>query len=219
MRCASAASDLPTATRGATLVAPSPRGLSRTLWRQCRQQKVPGRTKFSRNRKTIAKTFLLIASFYFSENLGSSKEGCKKHELYVSFRDLGWQVQGRVLQSFVNVSHLILHWKRTCICILFFAVDQDWIIAPEGYAAYYCEGECAFPLNSYMNATNHAIVQTLVGFTQPTWCTCISVLVRLIRHILITSCRLMFDQCDFASFAFFWDCLDFAKPKSYSRRL
>lgn len=41
--------------------------------------------------------------------------------------------------------------------------DQDWIIAPEGYAAYYCEGECAFPLNSYMNATNHAIVQTLVS--------------------------------------------------------
>ncbi|XP_038551510.1 bone morphogenetic protein 7-like [Micropterus salmoides] len=65
---------------------------------------------------------------------GISKEGCKKHELYVSFRDLGW---------------------------------QDWIIAPEGYAAYYCEGECAFPLNSYMNATNHAIVQTLVHFINP----------------------------------------------------
>lgn len=43
---------------------------------------------------------------------------------------------------------------------------QDWIIAPEGYAAYYCEGECAFPLNSYMNATNHAIVQTLVRVRQ-----------------------------------------------------
>lgn len=41
--------------------------------------------------------------------------------------------------------------------------SQDWIIAPEGYAAYYCMGECAFPLNSYMNATNHAIVQTLVS--------------------------------------------------------
>lgn len=27
------------------------------------------------------------------ENLGVSKEGCKKHELYVSFRDLGWQVR------------------------------------------------------------------------------------------------------------------------------
>lgn len=62
------------------------------------------------------------------------KQGCKKHELYVSFRELGW---------------------------------QDWIIAPEGYAAYYCEGECAFPLNSYMNATNHAIVQTLVHFINP----------------------------------------------------
>lgn len=52
-----------------------------------------------------------------------------------------------------------------------FNLTKDWIIAPEGYAAYYCEGECAFPLNSYMNATNHAIVQTLVGalylLTQP----------------------------------------------------
>lgn len=46
---------------------------------------------------------------------------------------------------------------------IFFLRIQDWIIAPEGYAAYYCEGECAFPLNSYMNATNHAIVQTLVS--------------------------------------------------------
>ncbi|XP_064420601.1 bone morphogenetic protein 7b isoform X4 [Latimeria chalumnae] len=62
------------------------------------------------------------------------RQACKKHELYVSFRDLGW---------------------------------QDWIIAPEGYAAYYCEGECAFPLNGYMNATNHAIVQTLVHLINP----------------------------------------------------
>lgn len=40
---------------------------------------------------------------------------------------------------------------------------KDWIIAPEGYAAFYCDGECSFPLNAHMNATNHAIVQTLVG--------------------------------------------------------
>lgn len=39
---------------------------------------------------------------------------------------------------------------------------QDWIIAPEGYSAFYCNGECAFPLGAHMNATNHAIVQTLV---------------------------------------------------------
>ncbi|KAI3363134.1 hypothetical protein L3Q82_011782, partial [Scortum barcoo] len=61
-------------------------------------------------------------------NTSEQKQACKKHELYVSFRDLGW---------------------------------QDWIIAPEGYAAFYCDGECSFPLNAHMNATNHAIVQTL----------------------------------------------------------
>ncbi|KAK5646801.1 hypothetical protein RI129_005265 [Pyrocoelia pectoralis] len=44
---------------------------------------------------------------------------------------------------------------------------QDWIIAPDGYAAYYCSGECNFPLNSHMNATNHAIVQTLVHLMSP----------------------------------------------------
>ncbi|XP_026093567.1 bone morphogenetic protein 7-like [Carassius auratus] len=62
------------------------------------------------------------------------KTACRKHELYVSFRELGW---------------------------------QDWIIAPEGYAANYCDGECSFPLNAHMNATNHAIVQTLVHLMNP----------------------------------------------------
>ena len=44
---------------------------------------------------------------------------------------------------------------------------QDWIIAPDGYAAFYCHGECSFPLNTHMNATNHAIVQTLVHLMTP----------------------------------------------------
>ena len=48
------------------------------------------------------------------------------------------------------------------ICFFYHHVSQDWIIAPEGYAANYCDGECSFPLNAHMNATNHAIVQTLV---------------------------------------------------------
>ncbi|KAM3877969.1 bone morphogenetic protein 7-like [Diretmus argenteus] len=86
----------------------------------------------SKPQKTVQDA--LKAAEAATDNLSNSKQGCKKHELYVSFRDLGW---------------------------------QDWIIAPEGYAAYYCEGECAFPLNSYMNATNHAIVQTLVHFINP----------------------------------------------------
>ncbi|GCC27739.1 hypothetical protein chiPu_0006165 [Chiloscyllium punctatum] len=65
---------------------------------------------------------------------GDHRRVCKRHDLYVSFRDLGW---------------------------------QDWIIAPEGYAAFYCDGECSFPLDSHMNATNHAVVQTLAHLLKP----------------------------------------------------
>uniref|UniRef100_A0A0L8GPY2 TGF-beta family profile domain-containing protein n=1 Tax=Octopus bimaculoides TaxID=37653 RepID=A0A0L8GPY2_OCTBM len=39
---------------------------------------------------------------------------------------------------------------------------QSWIIAPEGYSAFYCDGDCIFPLGLNMNATNHAIVQLLL---------------------------------------------------------
>uniref|UniRef100_A0A3Q2Y2H2 Bone morphogenetic protein 5 n=1 Tax=Hippocampus comes TaxID=109280 RepID=A0A3Q2Y2H2_HIPCM len=73
-------------------------------------------------------------STHQQESSRAPKTGGTKHELYVSFRDLGW---------------------------------QDWIIAPEGYAAFYCDGECSFPLNAHMNATNHAIVQTLVHLMFP----------------------------------------------------
>ncbi|KAF4802696.1 bone morphogenetic protein 8A-like protein [Turdus rufiventris] len=62
------------------------------------------------------------------------RQVCQRHELYVSFQDLGW---------------------------------LDWVIAPQGYSAYYCEGECVFPLDSCMNATNHAILQSLVHLMKP----------------------------------------------------
>ncbi|EHB06397.1 Bone morphogenetic protein 6 [Heterocephalus glaber] len=74
------------------------------------------------------------AMFLKDYNSSELKTACRKHELYVSFQDLGW---------------------------------QDWIIAPKGYAANYCDGECSFPLNAHMNATNHAIVQTLVHLMNP----------------------------------------------------
>ncbi|XP_031575305.1 bone morphogenetic protein 7-like [Actinia tenebrosa] len=44
---------------------------------------------------------------------------------------------------------------------------HSWIIAPDGYSAFFCQGECSFPLNANMNVTNHAIVQTLVHLMQP----------------------------------------------------
>ncbi|XP_042543069.1 bone morphogenetic protein 6 [Dipodomys spectabilis] len=91
------------------------------------------RRQQSRDRSTHAQDVSRVssASDYNSSEL---KTACRKHELYVSFQDLGW---------------------------------QDWIIAPKGYAANYCDGECSFPLNAHMNATNHAIVQTLVHLMNP----------------------------------------------------
>ncbi|XP_061649088.1 protein DVR-1 [Phyllopteryx taeniolatus] len=44
---------------------------------------------------------------------------------------------------------------------------QDWIIAPQGYVANYCHGECPFPLSDRLNSTNHAILQTLVHSLDP----------------------------------------------------
>ncbi|KAK7065479.1 Bone morphogenetic protein 2 [Halocaridina rubra] len=44
---------------------------------------------------------------------------------------------------------------------------QDWIVAPAGYDAFYCKGDCPFPLSEEMNATNHAVVQTLVNSRYP----------------------------------------------------
>ena len=40
---------------------------------------------------------------------------------------------------------------------------DDWIVAPHGYNAFFCQGQCPFPLSEHLNATNHAIVQTLMN--------------------------------------------------------
>lgn len=40
---------------------------------------------------------------------------------------------------------------------------NDWIVAPGGYDAYYCKGECRIPMADHLNATNHAVVQSLVN--------------------------------------------------------
>lgn len=44
---------------------------------------------------------------------------------------------------------------------------SNWIVAPHGYDAYYCQGDCPFPLADHLNGTNHAIVQTLVNSVNP----------------------------------------------------
>jgi len=44
---------------------------------------------------------------------------------------------------------------------------NDWIVAPAGYQAFYCGGECPYYMPDYLNATNHAVVQALVNSINP----------------------------------------------------
>lgn len=54
--------------------------------------------------------------------------------------------------------------KRHALYVDFSDVGwNEWIVAPPGYHAFYCQGECPFPLAEHLNSTNHAIVQTLVN--------------------------------------------------------
>lgn len=40
---------------------------------------------------------------------------------------------------------------------------NKWIVAPTGYDAFFCLGECRFPLAEHMNSSSHAMVQTLLN--------------------------------------------------------
>lgn len=44
---------------------------------------------------------------------------------------------------------------------------NDWIQAPPGFDAFYCHGVCMFPLADHMNASNHAVIQTLMHNVHP----------------------------------------------------
>ncbi|XP_056153999.1 bone morphogenetic protein 8A [Lampris incognitus] len=85
-------------------------------------------------RKRKPKYDLPVPSIHDHSHANSGRQACKKHELYVSFSDLGW---------------------------------KDWVLAPTGYSAYYCDGECLYPLGSCMNATNHALIQQVVHLLKP----------------------------------------------------
>uniref|UniRef100_A0A8R1DZH3 TGF_BETA_2 domain-containing protein n=2 Tax=Caenorhabditis japonica TaxID=281687 RepID=A0A8R1DZH3_CAEJA len=44
---------------------------------------------------------------------------------------------------------------------------QDWIMAPKGYDAYQCQGSCPNPMPAQLNASNHAIIQSLLHSLKP----------------------------------------------------
>uniref|UniRef100_W5LZ94 Bone morphogenetic protein 8a n=3 Tax=Lepisosteidae TaxID=7915 RepID=W5LZ94_LEPOC len=75
-----------------------------------------------------------LPGIFDHNHINSGRQACKRHELYVSFSDLGW---------------------------------KDWVLAPSGYSAFYCDGECMYPLGSCMNATNHAMIQLVVHLLKP----------------------------------------------------
>lgn len=56
--------------------------------------------------------------------------------------------------------------KIHSLYVSFHDLKYDWILAPSGVNAFFCGGECNFPL-LHMNATSHAQIQTLVHLMEP----------------------------------------------------
>ncbi|KAL3887858.1 hypothetical protein ACJMK2_000247 [Sinanodonta woodiana] len=44
---------------------------------------------------------------------------------------------------------------------------NSFIFVPAGYQAYYCAGACTYPLADHMNATVHAVIQSIVHSSNP----------------------------------------------------
>ncbi|XP_006901829.1 PREDICTED: growth/differentiation factor 3 [Elephantulus edwardii] len=59
---------------------------------------------------------------------------CHVHQLFISFRDLGW---------------------------------HKWIIAPKGFKANYCHGECPFSLTTSQTSSNYAFMKAMMRVVDP----------------------------------------------------
>lgn len=58
--------------------------------------------------------------------------------------------------------------KRTPLFVDFKDIGWDsWIIQPQGYEAYKCNGVCTAPLTPEVTPTKHAVVQTLLSMKSP----------------------------------------------------
>ncbi|XP_026995120.2 bone morphogenetic protein 10-like [Tachysurus fulvidraco] len=58
--------------------------------------------------------------------------------------------------------------KRTALYVDFKEIGWDsWIVAPPGFEAYTCHGECDYPLLPQVTPTKHAIIQTLLNLKSP----------------------------------------------------
>ncbi|XP_041972892.1 protein 60A [Aricia agestis] len=111
----------------------------------------------------------MVAFFKNGPKLGGADAGARRKR-----EARRWRSHGYSENYLRNPLTDVAHWTtRSCeiqtLYVSFKDLEwQDWIIAPDGYGAFYCSGECNFPLNAHKNATNHAIVQTLVHLLNPT---------------------------------------------------
>ncbi|AWO98971.1 putative bone morphogenetic protein 2-A-like [Scophthalmus maximus] len=81
---------------------------------------------------------------------------------------VGWSERGRVKRNGGRAAKLKRLSRNKCRRHPLYVDFDDvgwhkWIIAPSGYDAYFCLGECRFPLADHMNSSSHAMVQTLVN--------------------------------------------------------
>ena len=52
--------------------------------------------------------------------------------------------------------------RRRWVYVQFKKLKWNWIIAPSGYSANYCEGTCSSVLDMHVEPTNHAILQNIL---------------------------------------------------------
>ncbi|XP_018557596.1 LOW QUALITY PROTEIN: bone morphogenetic protein 16 [Lates calcarifer] len=81
---------------------------------------------------------------------------------------VGWSERGRVKRNGGRARKLKRLSRNRCRRHPLYVDFNDvgwhkWIIAPSGYDAFFCLGECRFPLADHMNSSSHAMVQTLVN--------------------------------------------------------
>lgn len=99
------------------------------------------------------------SSGHRAKRIKRAPEGRKRHEVSFYDDDESWNPYSSPYDRYSGGSRSCQ--KKTLYVSFRDLGWQDWIIAPDGYAAFFCHGECSFPLSPHMNATNHAIVRTL----------------------------------------------------------
>lgn len=96
-----------------------------------------------------------------SENQGISLEGKDNNNMRNGRTpDL---IHGKSIRQSNSRPKRSLICKRHPMYVSFADVGWgQWIIAPRGYHAHRCAGECPFPLSGRLNGTNHAVLLTMM---------------------------------------------------------